>query len=41
MQSPRYAPNRHNLTEATKDLVKSSTDDVKQLAAYEVHGDVS
>ncbi|KAK9898783.1 t-SNARE [Cystobasidium minutum MCA 4210] len=29
----------HNLTEATKDLVKSSTDDVKQLAAYEVHGD--
>lgn len=32
---------RHNLTETTKDLVKSSTDDVRQLADYEVYGDVS
>jgi hypothetical protein len=25
---------RHNLTEATRDMVKKSTDDVKKLAAY-------
>lgn len=31
---------RHNLTEATKDLVKSSTDDVMQLAAYDLSGQV-
>lgn len=29
---------RHNLTEATRDMVKKSTDDVKTLAAFPAGG---
>jgi hypothetical protein len=34
----RVAYRRHNLTEATRDMVKKSTEDVKILAAFPTGG---
>jgi hypothetical protein len=35
---PTADENRHNLTEATREMVKKSTDDVKNLASFPAGG---